>query len=77
MTLNNFKYIEEMDVRIGDYVNIIRAGGVIPKLTSVYREVRSDDIIRYAAPSQCPYCSSATKMDGKYMYCSNPDCKDQ
>lgn len=77
VTLNNFKYIEEMDVRIGDYVNIIRAGGVIPKLTSVYREVRSDDIIRYAAPSQCPYCSFPNKMEGKYMYCSNPDCKDQ
>ena len=58
-TLHNFEEIEKKDIRIGDIVEIQRAGDVIPQVTKVIekKNKRSKPII---APRLCPSCKSKT-----------------
>ena len=74
-TLHNAKYIEEKDLRIGDYVIIRKAGDVIPEVVRPVLERRGNVQI-YEMISNCPICgtpliSSATKID---MLCPNENC---
>ncbi|TMV93580.1 NAD-dependent DNA ligase LigA [Thioclava sp. BHET1] len=46
------------DIRVGDLVQVYRAGDVIPKIADVDLTQRSDDAVRYAFPTQCPRCGS-------------------
>lgn len=69
-TLHNEDYIagrdsqgaqirEGRDIRIGDWVQIYRAGDVIPKIANVDISRRPDDAARYVFPKNCPDCGSA------------------
>jgi len=40
-TLHNIDYIRAMDLKIGDWINVIRAGGIIPEITGVCPERRT------------------------------------
>jgi DNA ligase (NAD+) len=40
VTLNNFDYIKKLDIKIGDYISIIRSGDVIPKVIRVLKHLR-------------------------------------
>jgi len=68
-TLHNEDYIaghgakgEEIrggrDVRVGDWVQIYRAGDVIPKIADVDLSKRPDDAVAFQFPSVCPECGS-------------------
>jgi DNA ligase (NAD+) len=53
------------DIRIGDRVQVYRAGDVIPKIADVDLTHRKIDAQAYVFPSQCPECSSpAIREDG-------------
>ena len=74
-TLHNAKYIEEKDLRIGDYVVIRKAGDVIPEVVRPVLE-RRGNVIKYQMIDKCPICGSIlipsnTKID---MLCPNEDC---
>jgi DNA ligase (NAD+) len=69
-TLHNEDYIaghggdgapirEGRDVRIGDWVQIYRAGDVIPKIKDVDLARRPDTAAPYVFPEVCPECGSA------------------
>jgi DNA ligase (NAD+) len=73
-TLHNEDYIagrdskgEEIrggkDIRVGDWVQVYRAGDVIPKLADVDFAKRPEDAPRYIFPDQCPECQSAAVRD--------------
>ncbi|WP_312529074.1 NAD-dependent DNA ligase LigA, partial [Paracoccus sp. (in: a-proteobacteria)] len=47
------------DIREGDWVQIYRAGDVIPKIADVDVEKRAPDSKPYGFPDQCPECGSA------------------
>ncbi|UWQ19548.1 NAD-dependent DNA ligase LigA [Jannaschia sp. M317] len=47
------------DLRIGDRVEVYRAGDVIPKIRDVDLSARPDDAIPYVFPKVCPDCGSA------------------
>ena len=47
------------DIREGDWVEIYRAGDVIPKVKDVVLERRPDDAVPYVFPDRCPECGSA------------------
>jgi DNA ligase (NAD+) len=60
-TLHNEDYIRSLDVRIGDFVTIQRAGDVIPQVLGVVLEKRPPDSVPYEFPKQCP-CHLKTEV---------------
>ncbi len=73
-TLHNEDYIEGRgnkgeairdgkDIRVGDWVQVYRAGDVIPKVADVDLSKRPDDSVRYKFPDVCPKCGSAAVRD--------------
>jgi DNA ligase (NAD+) len=53
-TLHNEDYIHELDVRIGDTVQIQRAGDVIPQVLGIVPEMRPHGAKPYRFPKTCP-----------------------
>ncbi len=74
-TLHNFDEIERKDIRIGDYVIILRSGDVIPKITKVLKERRdgSEKIVK--RPKFCPVCGSELLDEGALIKCQNLSCE--
>ena len=73
-TLHNEDYCKDLDIRIGDYVTIIKAGDVIPRVDSVKKERRTGDEIPFQMITNCPICKEKlVKKDSNY-YCVNPLC---
>jgi DNA ligase (NAD+) len=53
------------DIREGDWVQVYRAGDVIPKIADVDLSKRPDGAQRYAFPTSCPECQSdAAREEG-------------
>jgi DNA ligase (NAD+) len=50
--------IERLDLRIGDTVNIKRAGDVIPKIISVVKAKRVNKSSIISSPDKCPCCQN-------------------
>jgi NAD-dependent DNA ligase len=46
------------DIRVGDWVQVYRAGDVIPKVADVDLSKRPADAVPYAFPTSCPECGS-------------------
>jgi len=74
-SLHNLDIIKKLwqeDVpRIGDKINIIRSGEVIPEITKI---LEKNNGVKLQAPSICPICNSPTIIDGPFLECSNFDC---
>ncbi len=47
------------DIRVGDWVQVYRAGDVIPKVADVDLSTRPEDAEPYVFPTLCPECQSA------------------
>lgn len=73
-TLHNEDYIaghgakgalirEGRDIRVGDWVEIYRAGDVIPKVRDVDLSKRAADSVSYVFPTTCPECGSDAPRD--------------
>ena len=73
-TLHNQDYIEGRDnsgkeiragkdIRINDWVEVYRAGDVIPKISDVDLTRRLEDSTAYRFPSYCPECGSEAVRD--------------
>ncbi|MDZ4710839.1 MAG: NAD-dependent DNA ligase LigA [bacterium] len=75
-TLHNFDEIKRKDIRIGDYVMIEKGGDVIPKVTSVVKELRGKDSKPYIIPEVCPVCNTKLEKPEEevYYYCPNYNC---
>lgn len=57
-TLHNFGEIQRLGVMIYDYVQVQRAGDVIPKISSVCTDMRGNSQIPISLPTNCPVCHS-------------------
>ena len=77
-TLHNADEIARLDVRVGDTVEVQRAGDVIPQVLGVILEKRPADAKPYRFPTKCP-CSlhtpvvrdvTATGEEGAVARCS-------
>ena len=75
-TLHNADLIEAKDIRVGDWVEVTRAGEVIPQLLGPVRERRTGAEKPYRMPEQCPSCGSAVEhpQDEVMTYCPNVSC---
>ncbi|MEX0364754.1 MAG: NAD-dependent DNA ligase LigA [Ruegeria sp.] len=53
------------DIRVGDWVQVYRAGDVIPKVADVDLSKRPEDAVPYIFPTRCPECdSTAIREEG-------------
>jgi len=76
-TLHNADLIAAKDIRPGDFVEVVRAGEVIPQvLGPVRREERAPDSAPWHMPERCPVCQSAVEHppDEVMAYCPNVSC---
>jgi len=65
-TLHNEDELARKDVRIGDHVEIQRAGDVIPQVVRVILEKRQSSSEPYIFPKNCPVCGSeAVRLEGE------------
>jgi DNA ligase (NAD+) len=74
--LNNWDEISRLNVGIGDEVEVVLAGDIIPKIIGVTHS-NSDKSI--PEPDRCPACGSITTRElrgrsGAATYCSNDEC---
>ncbi len=73
-TLNNYDYIQKLDIKIGDMVTLIRSGDVIPKIIKVLKEYRKGDEKPIPKPTHCPICHSELLDEGILIKCQNLNC---
>lgn len=75
-TLHNEDLILRKDLRVGDRVQVKRAGEVIPQLIGPVPERRTGRERRWRMPPECPVCGTGVVRDeGEAMhYCPNAAC---
>ncbi len=78
-TLHNQDFITERDIRIGDTVQIRKAGEIIPEILEVDFSKRSADSLPYQLPVTCPVCGAPTEkdLDGAFVRCTGVECPAQ
>lgn len=78
-TLHNQDFITQKDIRIGDTVQIRKAGEIIPEILSVDISKRPAGAKPYFLPDICPVCGGETKRDenGAAIRCINESCPAQ
>jgi len=75
-TLHNFDLVAEKDLRIGDTVQVKRAGEVIPQILGPVPERRTGTEQTVVAPTECPVCRTKVERDEEEVaiYCPNVAC---
>ncbi|WP_044256778.1 NAD-dependent DNA ligase LigA [Rhodopirellula sp. SWK7] len=78
-SLHNVDEIERLDVRVGDLVVVEKAGKIIPKVVRVEKHARTEELLEYEFPTECPECGEPLTRDegGVYIRCTNPQCPAQ
>ncbi len=78
-SLHNQDFIANKDIRINDYVNIFKAGDVIPYVDGVVKERRTDECLIYQPITTCPSCGSilCNDIEDVDQYCMNKNCKEK
>ncbi|HXQ29370.1 MAG TPA: NAD-dependent DNA ligase LigA [Gemmatimonadales bacterium] len=75
-TLHNADLVAAKDIRIGDWVEVTRAGEVIPQVLGPVRERRTGAERPFEMPSRCPICRARVERpeDEVMVYCPNVSC---
>jgi DNA ligase (NAD+) len=75
-TLHNADLVAAKDVRIGDWVEVTRAGEVIPQVLGPVRERRPEGAAPWVPPEACPECGAAVERpaDEVMAFCPNVSC---
>ena len=78
-TLHNQDYIDELDVRIGDTVEVQKAGEIIPQVLRVIKELRPENTVPFHLPEVCPECGAPVERDedGAALRCTGAECPAQ
>lgn len=71
VTLHNMDEIVRLGIAIGDEIEVIRAGDVIPKIVRVVSEGKNRQTIKIKG---CPSCGSPIGRDGPRVICTNTNC---
>ena len=75
-TLHNEDLVSAKDLRIGDWVQVKRAGEVIPQIIAPVPDRRDGSERKWRMPRKCPACGTAVERDedGVAVYCPNVAC---
>jgi DNA ligase (NAD+) len=75
-TLHNEELIHEKDLRVGDWVQVKRAGDVIPQVLASLPERREGTPRKWYMPKRCPSCNTPVLKDEEEVavYCPNVEC---
>lgn len=84
-TLHNYGQIRKKDIRIGDTVEIEKAGEIIPYVIGVVLEKRPAGAKKIVPPEKCPECGGpvdteppgSAPEDETGRWCDNPECPAQ
>ncbi len=78
-SLYNFEDLERKDLRVGDTVEVQKAGEIIPQVLRYIPEKRPKGTRRFKAPTNCPECGGDVHKDpdGAYTRCLNLACPAQ
>jgi len=90
-TLHNYGIVRQKDLRIGDTIEVEKAGDIIPYVVAVVAEMRPKHAKRVKAPVACPACGAPVEIeppeadpahDGDPLLetsrrCLNPECPAQ
>ena len=78
-TLHNEQELIRKDIRVGDTVVVERSGDVIPKITAVLTEKRTDLAPVFRLPDRCPACDTPVQRSTEEaaVRCANPTCPAQ
>uniref|UniRef100_A0A7V5XH48 DNA ligase n=1 Tax=Thermodesulfobacterium geofontis TaxID=1295609 RepID=A0A7V5XH48_9BACT len=75
-TLHNEDFIKNLDIRIGDWVLVQRAGEVIPEIVMPIKERRTGQEKEIIFPTHCPICGTKLfkKPEEAIWRCPNKNC---
>ncbi|MDL2212277.1 NAD-dependent DNA ligase LigA, partial [Erysipelotrichaceae bacterium OttesenSCG-928-M19] len=75
-TLHNYDYIQQKDIRVGDFVVIRKAGDIIPEVVRALSNKRKPDSQKVMMIKQCPICYHPLQQINNSVdyYCLNPNC---
>ena len=75
-TLHNEDVIAQKDIREGDWVEVVRAGEVIPQVLGPLREKRDGSEQPFVMPDHCPVCGTpAVRVEEEAVrFCPNIAC---
>ena len=78
-TLHNFDDLAQKDLRVGDLVEVQKAGEIIPQVLRFVPEERPQDALPFPMPGTCPACGSEAHKDpeGAFLRCLNMACPAQ
>ncbi|MBI4336936.1 MAG: NAD-dependent DNA ligase LigA [Chloroflexi bacterium] len=78
-TLHNEDYIRSKDIRVGDWVEVERAGEVIPQVVAPIKDRRDGTEREFHMPAQCPVCGGqVVRPPGEaFALCTNASCPAQ
>jgi DNA ligase (NAD+) len=78
-SLHNRDEIERLEVQIGDWIIVEKAGKIIPHVVRVEQHKRDGSQTPFDFPTTCPECQTAVikDEDGVYIRCPNPTCPAQ
>ncbi|MGO4927028.1 NAD-dependent DNA ligase LigA [Fundicoccus sp. Sow4_F4] len=78
-SLHNIDFIQALDLRLNDQITVHKAGDIIPEVTSVLVDKRTEDSVPLDIPSHCPECKAELiRAEGEVaLRCVNPICPAQ
>jgi len=74
-SLHNKRIIDNLGISIGDQVEVIKSGEIIPQVRGLFKKAKHGKEILF--PKKCPCCGEETKFVGAYLCCTNRFCEDQ
>lgn len=74
-TLNNADMMQQMDIRIGDFVFVEKGGEIIPKITGIDLSKRTSEAVKPSFPKVCPDCGTPLEKEEQEAkwFCPNED----
>lgn len=74
-TLHNLDQIKRLNIYLKDYIEISRAGDVIPKINKVLLSKRGKDTYQIDIPEVCLKCGAILKIESPFIKCTNISCR--